>query len=176
MKNILVIFALALCINGFSQKTGGLKPVRVTVNGKLMQTSSYCGGAQPSAEMLAEVQKPVPYANKVFYVRKGKVNSTKAEVITSFTTDANGEFSFVITPGTYSIIQEKQLKSLKSSDLKSNGDQVVDAKCMKTWWTKPFYLLEVKTENVTIPDWSIHHPCFVKGDIPCISYNGPMPP
>lgn len=157
-------------------KTGGVKPVRVTVKGKLTQTSTYCGGARPTEEMLSEYSTPKPYANKVFYVRKGKVNSTKAEVITSFTTDANGEFSFQITPGTYSIIQEKQLKKLNSKDLKSDNYVKVDAKCMKAWWTKPFYLLEVKTENVTIPDWNIHHKCFVSGDIPCMNYEGPMPP
>ncbi len=176
MKNSFIIFFFFISVCFYAQKTGGIKPPRVTVKGKLMQTNSYCGGVEPSAEMLAEIQKPIPYANKVFYVRKGKVNSTKAEVITSFTTDANGEFSFVITPGSYSIIQAKQLKALKSSDLKSKDNQVVDAKCMKAWWTKPYYLLEVKTENITLPEWSIHHPCFVSGDIPCISYNGPMPP
>lgn len=176
MKKTILFFAFIFSLISFAQKTGGLKPVRVTVKGKLMQTNSYCGGARPTDEMLAEIQKPTPYAGKVFYVRKGKVNSKKAEVITSFTTDANGEFSFEITPGTYSIIQAKQLKALKPADLKTKGYQVVDAKCMKAWWTKPYYLLEVKTENITIPEWSIHHPCFVSGDIPCISYNGPMPP
>jgi hypothetical protein len=176
MKNILLIFFLIISAGIFAQKTGGIKPPRLTVKGKLMQTNSYCGGAKPSEEMLAQIQKPVPYANKVFYVRKGKVNSTKAEVITSFTTDVNGEFSFAITPGTYSIIQEKQLKTLKPADLQSKDNQVVDEKCMKEWWIKPYYLLEVKTENITIPEWSIHHPCFIKGDIPCISYDGPTPP
>jgi hypothetical protein len=176
MKNILLIFFFGISAGLLAQKTGGIKPPRVTVKGKLMQTNSYCGGAKPSEEMLEQIQKPVPYANKVFYVRKGKVNSTKAEVIASFTTDVNGEFSFMITPGTYSIIQEKQLKALKSSDLQSKDHQVVDAKCMKEWWTKPYYVLEVKTESITIPEWSIHHPCFVKGDIPCMSYDGPMPP
>jgi hypothetical protein len=177
MKHILIVFFFSISICTFAQKTGGVKPVRVTVKGKLMQTNSYCGGVEPSQEVLDNIQKPVPYPDKVFYVRKGKVNSTKAEVITSFTTDVNGEFSFQITPGTYSIIQAKQLKALKSSELTSKDKtRVVDAKCMKEWWAKPYYLLEVKTENITIPEWSIHHPCFVQGDIPCISYDGPMPP
>ncbi len=157
-------------------KTGGVKPVRVTVTGKLMQTNSYCGGIAPTPEMEAEYQKAIPYGGKVFYVRKGKVNSAKAEVITSFTTDAKGEFSFQIIPGTYSIIQAKQLKPLKAADFKSTESLQVDAACMKEWWVKPYYLLEVKTSNITIPGWSVHHPCFVSGDIPCISYTGPMPP
>lgn len=168
---ILLLFSFA-----FFAQTGGVKPVRVTVKGKLMQTSKYCGGAKPTEEVLNEANTPKPYENKVFYVRKGKVNSTKAEVITSFTTDANGEFSFQITPGTYSIIQDRQLNALTAADLKSSGDLKVDAKCMKNWWAKPFHLLVVKTENITIPDWTIHHPCFVSGDIPCIKYVGPMPP
>ena len=104
------------------------------------------------------------------------MNSTKGEVITSFTIDAKGEFSFQITPGTYSIIQAKQLKALKASDFVSTESLQVDAKCMKEWWVKPYYLLEVKTSNIVIPNWSIHHPCFVSGDIPCVSYTGQMPP
>jgi hypothetical protein len=177
MKNLFSIFLLLFSMCLSAQKTGGVKPVRVTVKGKLMQTRSYCGGVEPSQEVLDNIQKPTPYENKIFYVRKGKVNSTKAEVITSFTTDVNGEFSFQITPGTYSIIQAKQLKALKKSELTSTDKtRVVDGKCMKEWWAKPYYLLEVKTENITIPVWSIHHPCFVEGDIPCISYDGPMPP
>lgn len=181
MKNVIIIFTFLFSLSCSGQKkgsnkTGGVKPVRVTVTGKLMQTNSYCGGIQPSQEILNDLQKPTPYTGKVFYVRKGKVNSTKAEVITSFTVDAKGEFSFQITPGTYSIIQEKQLKPLTRTDLKSTETIQVDSKCMKAWWIKPYYLLEVKTTNIVIPDWSIHHPCFVSGDIPCISYTGPMPP
>ncbi|MBK7818618.1 MAG: hypothetical protein KBG47_08845 [Bacteroidia bacterium] len=181
MKNLIVVFTFLFSLScsaqkSASNKTGGIKPLRVTVTGKLMQTQSYCGGMAPTPEMEAQYQKAFPYSGKVFYVRKGKVNSTKAEVLTSFTVDAKGEFSFQITPGTYSIIQAKQLKPLTRADLKSTESLQVDAKCMKEWWAKPYYLLEVKTTNITIPDWSIHHPCFVSGDIPCISYTGPMPP
>ncbi len=181
MKNLIIVFTFLFSLSCSAQKsgstkTGGVKPLRVTVTGKLMQTQSYCGGIQPNQETLDDLQKPTPYAGKVFYVRKGKVNSTKTEVITSFTVDAKGEFSFQITPGTYSIIQAKQLKLLTRTDLKSTETIQVDAKCMKEWWVKPYYLLEVKTSNITIPDWSIHHPCFVLGDIPCVSYTGPMPP
>lgn len=172
-----IILSLLLFSFGVLAQTGGVKPVRVTVKGKLMQTSKYCGGAKPSEEILKDAATPKPYEGKVFYVRVGKKNSTKAEVITSFTTDANGEFSFQITPGTYSIIQEKQLNALTSADLRSSDPNTkVDSKCMKNWWVKPFHLLVVKTENITIPDWTIHHPCFVSGDIPCIKYVGPMPP
>lgn len=177
MRATVIIFLILCSFGIFSQtKTGGVKPVRVTVKGKLTQTSPYCGGARPSEEVLKEAATPKPYANKVFYVRKGKTNSKKAEVITSFTTDVNGEYSFQITPGTYSIIQEKQLKALTSADLRSSEDIKVDTTCMKKWWAKPFYLLVVKTENIVIPDWNIHHKCFVEGDIPCMSYTGPMPP
>jgi hypothetical protein len=157
-------------------QTGGVKPVRVTVKGKLTQTSQYCGGARPTEEVLKEAATPKPYANKVFYVRVGKTNSLNGEVITSFTTDVNGEYSFQITPGTYSIVQEKQLKALTPEDLKSTAEIKVDGKCMKKWWAKPFHLLVVKTENITIPDQNIHHPCFVSGDTPCMKYVGPMPP
>lgn len=181
MKHLAIAFTFLLFISCSAQKsnkkkTGGIKPLRVTVTGKLMQTHSYCGGMAPTPEMEANYRKPVPYTGKVFYVRKGNVNSTKAEVITSFTVNESGDFSFQVTPGTYSIIQEKQLKALKDKDLVSTSTTQVDAKCLKEWWLKPYYLLEVKTENITIPDWSIHHPCFVSGDTPCISYTGPMPP
>src|SRR5687767_12559298 len=47
-----------------------------TVSGKVEHTYSYCGGARPSPEMLAEYQTPKPFGGKKFYVRKGKVNTT----------------------------------------------------------------------------------------------------
>jgi len=182
MKNNIIVFTLFLFTFSIkaqkptNNKTGGVKPMRITVTGKLMQTNSYCGGAAPTPEIMEGYEKEFPYSGKVFYVRKGKVNSTKAEVIASFTTNANGEFSFQVTPGTYSIIQSKQLKALKAADFKSAKATQVDKKCMKEWWVKPYYLLEVEANDIIIPNWSIHHPCFVSGDIPCISYTGPMPP
>src|SRR4051812_11044433 len=82
----------------------------LTVSGKVTQTSSYCGGARPSEEMMEQYNKPKPYAGKIFYVRKGKENNKKA-VVLKFISDSAGNFSFQLPAGSYCIIQQEQLKS-----------------------------------------------------------------
>jgi hypothetical protein len=147
-----------------------------SISGKVMQTSSYCGGAEMPPEMLEEYSKPYPYNGKVFYIRKGKINSTKAAVVLSFTVNALGKFLYQLPPGIYSIIQESQFKALNLKDYQNNGFTKEDADCLKKWWLKPYYILEVKDKDISNLHFEFHHPCFVSGDIPCVQYDGPMPP
>ena len=146
-----------------------------TVSGKVTQTSPYCGGARPPKELLDRLATPVAYPNKKFYIRQGKVNSVKAKVIKSFTTDSAGEFSVQLAPGTYSIIQEEQLHKIKAVDY-TKKYQVVDNKCLQEWWVKPYYLLEVKDNDIRQLNFNFHHRCYIAGDIPCITYTGPLHP
>jgi hypothetical protein len=54
-------------------------------------------------------------------------------------------------------------------------NQIVDEQCLIEWWKKPYYLLEVKDQNITSLNFIFIHRCFLNNDIPCISYGGPMP-
>lgn len=149
---------------------------KINISGSVMQTSSYCGGAEMPPEMLEEYSKPYPYNGKVFYIRKGKVNTTKEGVVLSFTVNALGKFAFQLPPGTYSMIQEPQLKALNLKNYQISGFTSADADCLKKWWITPYYILEVKDKEISNLNFEFHHPCFVSGDIPCIQYEGTMPP
>lgn len=147
---------------------------KVTIKGKLTQTSNYCGGAAPSDEMLMEYATPKPYAFKTLYVRKGDVNDLKKPIVMKFRSDANGMFSFQLPAGVYSIIQENQAEELDLKKIPTGHYLVANEKCLKEWWAKPLYLLKV-TEDKEI-EINFHHPCFVPGDMPCLTYVGPYPP
>lgn len=151
------------------------KQTKYIVSGKVTQTFTYCGGAMPTQEILDKLATPIPFPKKNFYIRKGNMNTEKAAIIMEFMTDENGNFSLQLAPGIYSIIQEAQAKPLNLKDyLKENIK--VDDDCLKAWWAKPYYLLEIKNDDITELNFTFHHPCFISGEIPCMRYTGPMPP
>ena len=172
------IAVVVLCVmaNVIYSQTSKKKTVLFNIRGKVTHTSSYCGGAAPSEEILAEYSKAKPYAGKTFYIRKGNTNTLKSKVILSFKADEKGNFSFQLPPGVYSIIQEAQVKEVNAKDYNKNGNFQADAACLKNWWLKPYYILEIKDNDVSELHFKFHHQCFVPDDIPCIQYIGPMPP
>jgi hypothetical protein len=168
---LLLTIYLPACLSAQKQK-----PKKYTVSGKVTQTSSYCGGARPDEEMLLEAAKPKPYAAKVFYIRKGNENSMLKEIILKFETDLNGNFTIQLPQGIYSIIQSGQEKAFELSDYPSSEFMQVDGGCLKEWWRKPYYVLGILEKNIKGLKFNFHKRCFNNSDIPCIDYNGPMPP
>ena len=162
-----------------SPKSETLVEKKAAVSGNVTQTNSYCGGARPSDEMLAQIATPRPFPNKKFHVIKGETNTAAHQILLSFTSDSVGNFSFQVAPGTYAIIVDEQAQA---ADAKKYTSQVVkmDEACFKDWWAKPYYLLEVPatSQNTTIKglNFEFHHRCFIKYDIPCLQYDGPLPP
>lgn len=171
IRRNLIFFLWIVCASITAQTT---KKTLITISGKITQTSSYCGGAAPSPEMLEEYETPKPYIGKTLYVRKGNRNNLKEKIILSFKADAKGNFSFQLEPGIYSIIVEEQVKTLTIKQ--TNPGVQADTACLKKWWVKPYHLLNVKENNITGLNFNFHHPCFITSDIPCFQYNGPMPP
>ncbi len=145
------------------------------ISGKVTQTTSYCGGAAPPQELLDRLATPIAYPDKKLYIRKGRTNNIKSNILKTIITDSAGEFSIRLAAGTYVIIQEEQLQEIKAADYKKEYLQV-DEKCLQEWWTKPYYLLEVKKENITNLHFNIQHDCFMETDVPCITYTGPQRP
>lgn len=156
---------------------GAEKPQKeYVISGKITQTHSYCGGAAPSEEMLKACETPVPYKGKTLYVRVGNGNSLKQPILLKFAADAAGNFSFKLKPGVYSIIQPEQVKELDWKQLRAGDAVQVDQECVKAWWKKPYYVLNVKDKNIETLSFNFYHPCFVSSDVPCLQYVGPMPP
>lgn len=146
-----------------------------TISGKVTQSSQYCGGAEPDPEILQQMNAKQKYAGKKFYIRKDTLNSSKKPIELSFTSDANGNFSFQLPPGTYMILLEEQIKE---PDVKkyNSPSQNVNEKCLTDWWKKPYYVLVIGDKDITGLDFHFYHRCFINTDIPCLSYIGPMPP
>jgi hypothetical protein len=190
-RSVIILLSLILFSSVIAQvkktvriKTNGVKQTisaksfldKYNVSGGVKQTTNYCGGAQISPEMMDGYSTPRPYGGKVFYIRKGKTNNLKEPVVLSFTVDTSGKFSFQLPPGTYSIIQEQQLKEIKMSDYTNTQFIDADEACLKNWWIKPYHILEIKNKDISKLNFEFYHPCFITSDIPCLRYTGPMPP
>jgi len=145
-----------------------------TVSGRVLQQFPYCQGARPTEEMLAKVTTLVAYPNKKFYVRKGSTNRKNGKVVKHFTTNGEGFFSLSLLPGIYSIIVEEQLNTINPQNYITDT-QNVNEQCLIEWWEKPYYLLEIKDQNINSLNFKFTHRCFLHTDIPCIDYKGPMP-
>lgn len=145
-----------------------------TVAGQVVQQRVYCGGARPTREMLDKLTAPIPYPNKTFYVRKGKTNMENGRVIAHFTTDKGGFFSVELPRGIYSIILEEQLQFVDSKLYKTKN-QKVDEDCLAEWWKKPYYILDVQGPDTPPLTFIFTQRCFLKTDIPCVTYTGPIP-
>jgi hypothetical protein len=180
MIRIWIAFLLLITVPALAQKPAApkkpkpKKPSMWLVSGKVEKTFAYCGGARPSKEVLENLQSPVAYAGKKFYIREGRINTTSAKIVASFVTDSAGNFKVSLKPGTYSIIVEEQLNTIKASDLQTT-ELKVDEQCLKQWWSKPLQVIQVKGV-VNNLKFSFHQRCFIGSDIPCISYTGPTPP
>jgi len=190
LKIFIVVFLFVSC--GTKNKTTAQKgtaktetqtatqtsPKKITISGMVTQTYSYCGGAAPPREILEQLAEPKPFPNKKFHVIKGDTNTTSHKIILSFTSDTAGNFSFQLEPGTYSILLEEQAFLPDAKKYKTQSINV-DEECYKSWWAKPYYLLEVegssKTTSVKGLNFNFHHRCFIENDIPCLQYNGALP-
>jgi hypothetical protein len=134
----------------------------------------YCGGARPTEQMEQNARTPHAYVGKKFYIRKGKINTCKAKIIDSFTTDAQGNFIIKLPKGTYSIILAEQKNELNES-LYNTKFQKADMACLQKWWSAPYYILMVKAVNKPL-DFLFTNRCYIKSDAPCLQYNGPLHP
>jgi hypothetical protein len=145
------------------------------VSGSIMLTSSFCGGARPNEEMMMEAERPKPYVGKTLYVRRGMSNSAKEKIILKFTANKAGEFNFRLPAGTYVIIQAEQVNAYDSTKVERRQYINVDHACMREWWVKPLYVLEVIDKDVKGLVFPFHRRCFISSDVPCFNYSGPMP-
>ncbi len=174
MKNLkLMIVLYTLGGSVYAQKANS---TLYTISGKVTQTSSYCGGAAPTQEMMENYNTPSKYTGKVFYIRKGRTNTTKQPIVLKFISDSSGNFSFKLPPGDYIIIQKEQVKPLNFKNIRLGFQISLDKPCLKEWWKKPFSILEVQEKDIQNLNFNFHHSCFLPGDLPCRNYTGPLPP
>ena len=142
------------------------------VSGTVTTTSSYCGGAAPSQEMLAQMAKPRPIAGKQLFIKSGKENSEGGAVIKSITTDSLGHFQINLKNGAYCIVEEYKSKPLviPKNDKYSKWDE----ECLKEKYAQCDYQLDVLNKNVDDLNINFHKQC--TWSQPCLQYDGPLPP
>ncbi len=175
MLKQIFIPVLALCLLSFGYND------KMQVSGKVMQTSSYCGGAEISPEEQAALSKPKPLAGKKFFVRKGNKNNLKEPVVATFVTDSSGAFMFYLPPGEYSIVDERKYDKKYVANIAkqykkgSENYDAADLNCLKNWVNTPDMVFTVTGDGAKKIEVIYNRPC-EWNTAPCINYRGPMPP
>jgi hypothetical protein len=76
----------------------------LAVAGKIHNNSEYNGGPPPPQELLDALAVYNPSANQLFYVRNAANYAPFTTILTSFTTDAAGNYSLNLPVGTYAVL------------------------------------------------------------------------
>jgi len=148
-----------------------------TVAGTVTQAGSYCGGAAPSDEMLAEVQRVRPMSGFMIYVKKGKENNLNNPVVDSVFTNSEGKYTLYLPKGDYVLLQKNQL----TKDILSkyeNPTQYLQANkdCLEKWWKAGLTTVSVQSAGLENINFHFQKRCFVPDYLPCLNYTGPYPP
>jgi len=78
------------------------------ITGTITNNSEYKGGANPPQEILDALAVYHPSANQSFYIRYATNYAPFTNIVNSFTTDNNGNYSILLPIGSYGVIgQEK---------------------------------------------------------------------
>lgn len=175
-STIALCFLFLMSCNSWKTSTNNTskESISIVITGKVEQLFDYCGGRNPSKIMLDELSKPTPFPDKKFYIKAGNINTEEGKVVNSFTSKADGTFSFQLPEGTYSILVEEQLHKIEAKEYQ-NQKQIVDEKCLQEWWKTPYYVLVVKKQKNSPLGFIFKHTCHIKPDIPCIRYIGILP-
>jgi hypothetical protein len=152
---------------------------QVTVHLKITQTSSYCGGAAPPRELIEQLNTPSALAGKVIYLRKGKTNNLCKKPV-MLKSDENGEITTSLDPGFYAVVDDTKNDNVYYNDLRKRFSEPVlnygelDINCLDSWLETPQQVIEVVSKKTQF-QINFHQPCSWNA-IPCVQYNGPMPP
>jgi hypothetical protein len=149
--------------------------------GVYTESSAYCGGAAPSQEIMANLERAIPTANKILYLKKGSSNIVKQKKVFKVITDANGQFSFLLAPGKYCIVGSDKIDTkyfqllLTKYGRDSKTYKAIDKKCLTNWLAEPLYSFEVKSSNNDTIKIHYTKPCDWNS-IPCAQFTGAVPP
>ncbi len=148
---------------------------RFKVTGHFLVQGSYCGGAAPSPEMEAAAREPKPMSNQAFLIRKGKTNALGTDLVTRVRTDASGNFSVELTPGTYCMVLEEK-ESRRSTEFLKTPFYTIDTKCDDKWLSTCDVSFTVADKPVSGLRKTFEKKCQLATLSPCISWDGPLPP
>jgi hypothetical protein len=163
----LICFSSLMCAS-----TKKISKAKFHVTGSIMETRSYCGGAQPTQEMLERYKIPTGIPFGKLFVKQGTMNNENAESIDTINADVNGNFSINLPAGNYCLVEEWKSKPFHLP--LNNKNQTVDTACYRNLYNTCDYELNVADTNIDSIKIIFHRTCFYNQ--PCISYHGPLPP
>jgi hypothetical protein len=145
---------------------------RFLVTGSIMETVSYCGGAQPTQRILDSLNKPkgIPFGK--LFVKQGLKNIEGAKIIRRITADANGNFSVYLPAGKYCLVEEWKSKPFKLP-LK-DAKHTIDSSCYRNLYNTGDFTLEIKNKAIHHARFVFHRTCSYNQ--PCITFHGNLPP
>jgi hypothetical protein len=163
------------------RKLKSLSTRDVVVEFHLQKTATYCGGARPSDEMLAELSIPKPLADYQFYIKAGDVNDPDVPALFSSFTDDAGLAYVPLKPGKYLVVfEDKQdwtqynaWKKMYSES--SSNHSPIDTTCLLQWIKQPEFVFEVVADSACKVEFTKVQKCFWN-EVPCLDYTGSIPP
>ena len=166
---------LAACAGTEVKTSSENKPLMVS--GKIETSESYCGGAAPPEELLQELQRKKPNSGYKLYIKEGKVNDLKAPIIDSVLTNKDGEFMFNLLPGEYVLLSSNHLNRAVFTRFQDDKYiRINDMDCLETWWQNGMAKLKLDNQPTDTIYFHLKKECFLPLGIPCLAYNGPVPP
>jgi hypothetical protein len=177
MRAITISF-LCCVLLAFSQAPSKKKIKKIPVSGTVTETNSYCGGARPPDELLAQLATPRPITNKTIYIKKGEVNSFDNKVLLKLTTDSKGNFRTKLAPGKYLVVDSTKNDMayynmlLKTYKNQTASYDAIDTLCLKEWYMKPAASFEVANTEIKDISVNFHRTC---RDVPCAGFRGELP-
>ncbi len=131
------------------------EPKPVLVSGLAEESLPWCGGAMPPPGKAQQVR---PHAKQTFHVKAGVKNSSVKPSVT-FTTDAKGQFSISLGPGSWCVVPAIRVEVPPSEAAKRPqppGAALVaapggppDFVCLDHYWAQCTTVLEVADKPIT---------------------------
>lgn len=156
LRKTIFITLLSCYFNSFSQ---------IKVKAQINFEQSYCGGIRPPAEILENITKPKPYANKTIVIisNKGNVDSLK--------TNETGFFSVKLKKGSYKVFESWRFYKKGSEGLPESN---FEKDCLKIEWQKEILEIIITKKGIKITNKNkiINHCTW---DLPCMHESNKPP-
>jgi hypothetical protein len=157
MKKIIFLLAFAPFVV-LGQKT--------KIEIEVKSSAQYCGGAQPSEEVMQDLTTPKPLADAVFIVVKDK------KIIATVTSDKAGKLKFKLKKGDYKIYESWRYTLQTPNNM---GADMFDKTCLVAEWEKVYADLRVEKKTFTYKEnYPLVQIC--NWMVPCLNVEVPVPP
>lgn len=172
-----MVILLSGCVSGRKKNPSRNELFKVEV--MITQTTSYCGGARPSEEILQDLNTLRPAPGLKFFIGKGDSNNG-SDFVTSSITDESGKAVVELSEGNYYLVFEDKTEANKKTLLTSYRTETrdysaIDVSCLEAWFVAPEATFDVQKNKVRPVVLNHHIPCSWSA-VPCVEYRGPLPP